>query len=135
MAISHVIAVLAFTGLAGTAWAQCPEPAESTSGTLQADGTTLCWSTVPEQIEVGAYFRIDVSVWTRDGPWTGDIRIDATMPAHGHGMNYLPVVSEVADGRFVADGLLFHMPGDWELLFELENGNRRIRLGSTLHVD
>lgn len=64
-------------------------------------------------IEVGKPFAIDVAVCA-----TGDletVRVDAMMPAHRHGMNYLPKVSRRATGRFRAEAMLFHMPGLWRI--------------------
>jgi hypothetical protein len=56
------------------------------------------------------------------------IAVDATMPAHRHGMNYRTTVTQVAPGEFRAEGLLFHMPGEWEFVFDLYFDERRERL-------
>lgn len=50
------------------------------------------------------------------------VRVDATMPAHKHGMNYVPTVSKLADGGFKAEGLVFHMRGQWEVAVEVDTG-------------
>jgi hypothetical protein len=42
-----------------------------------------------------------------------EVEVTATMPAHGHGMNYEPEVTQGEDGSFVASGMLFHMQGEW----------------------
>ncbi len=44
-------------------------------------------------------------------------------------MNYKPSISRVGNepGRFRADGLMFHMPGRWELAFDLGGGERLTR--------
>jgi hypothetical protein len=47
------------------------------------------------------------------------LRVDADMPAHRHGMNYRTTVTALGDGRFRAEGLMFHMAGRWRLLFDL----------------
>jgi hypothetical protein len=44
-----------------------------------------------------------------------DLRVDAIMPAHRHGMNYTPQITTVGDGVFEVDDMLFHMPGVWEV--------------------
>ena len=46
------------------------------------------------------------------------------MPAHQHGLNYAPEVSALGDGTFRVDGLLFHMPGLWELAFRSDMVSR-----------
>jgi hypothetical protein len=47
------------------------------------------------------------------------VRVDADMPAHRHGMNYRATVTPLVDGRFTAQGLMFHMPGRWRFIFDL----------------
>ena len=41
--------------------------------------------------------------------------VAAIMPAHQHGMNYEPVVKPLSEGRFLVSGMVFHMPGHWEV--------------------
>lgn len=55
--------------------------------------------------------------------------VDAIMPAHQHGMNYTPTVVDLGEGAFRVDGLLFHMPGVWEIQMELHD-----ETGVTLHT-
>ena len=45
------------------------------------------------------------------------------MPEHRHGMNYAPSVTRLGPQRWRAEGLMFHMPGKWEFIFELRAGN------------
>ena len=54
-----------------------------------------------------------------DGDSTFSLAVDADMPAHRHGMNYRASVTALGDGRFRADGLMFHMAGRWRILFDL----------------
>lgn len=55
-----------------------------------------------------------------------ELTIDATMPAHQHGMNYTPKVVATGERRFQVDGMLFHMPGLWELEIKLDLSGRVI---------
>jgi hypothetical protein len=83
----------------------------------------------PAPIAVGRDFALDVSVCARgqaDAPRA--LRVDAVMPAHRHGMNYRPSIEPRGDGRYLAQGLLFHMPGHWQLLFDVESSAGRERL-------
>lgn len=57
-------------------------------------------------------------------PFAGDLRVDAAMPQHGHGMNVAPSVKSTAPGEFRAEGMLFHMPGYWELYFDAVEAGR-----------
>ena len=57
-------------------------------------------------------------------PFAGDLRVDAAMPQHGHGMNVAPTVKQTGPGEFRAEGMLFHMPGYWELYFDAVEAGR-----------
>lgn len=46
------------------------------------------------------------------------IRVIPWMGEHGHGSNEVDA-SEVEAGRYVAEGVLFSMPGNWELVLEI----------------
>lgn len=43
------------------------------------------------------------------------IKVDATMPAHQHGMNYTPEIARMENGNFSISGMFFHMPGLWQM--------------------
>lgn len=47
------------------------------------------------------------------------VNVDAAMPHHGHGMNVVPSVTKLSDGYFSVEGMLLHMPGRWELYFDI----------------
>ena len=57
------------------------------------------------------------------------------MPAHGHGMNYQALVTPQSPGRYRAEGLLLHMPGRWDLLFEVRGGGKTDRLTHSISVE
>ena len=65
-------------------------------------------------------------------------KLDATMPSHGHGMNYTPAYTVLAQSsdmiKVQVDGLVLHMPGDWQWLVELGNGNERDTYSHTFNV-
>jgi hypothetical protein len=52
-------------------------------------------------------------------PLDARLRVDAVMPEHRHGMNTETVVTARGGGRYEAQGLLLHMPGRWELHFDV----------------
>ncbi|WP_170363799.1 hypothetical protein [Ruegeria arenilitoris] len=54
------------------------------------------------------------------------------MPAHRHGLNYVPEVSALGDGMFRVDDLLFHMPGLWELQADVHIGGRSLSYTSEI---
>jgi hypothetical protein len=100
-------------------------------------GGRLEWSTngaVPR----GEPFAMQVRAFGADGePLKGHaLGVDCTMPHHGHGMNVRPVITETATGCWTVDPLLLHMPGRWELCFDLagtDSRNRRSQI--TLEVE
>ncbi len=81
----------------------------------------LAWRAEPAPIQVSRVFRLQVAVCPLDAHLT---RVDATMPEHRHGMNYRPSLQPRGPGRWEVDGLLWHMPGRWELRFDVEVGGR-----------
>lgn len=88
------------------------------------DGTrhALAWHAEPG-IAVSEFFALEVAVCAAEGqPVPRTLRVDASMPEHQHGMNYRASVRPRGPGRFVAEGLLFHMPGRWQLRFEINVG-------------
>lgn len=98
----------------------CTLPADA--GATLADGPVqLAWRADPAPA-VGRGFVLHLLVCPAQARL---LRVDATMPEHRHGMNYRPSLHALGDGRWRADGLLWHMPGRWELRFDVEAGGTR----------
>jgi hypothetical protein len=115
-------------GLSIPAAAQdCAE--RSANHTMESARYRLAYRMVPEKIVVGSHFVIELVVCPKaDQPIPDNIRIDAHMPDHRHGMNYKPSIKAGDAGRYRAEGLLFHMPGRWELIFDVGAGGKTDRL-------
>lgn len=116
------------------AWA-CPNPEEGFRR-LASPQAEIAYRWEPGEIKVGRFFAAEVVACR--GPGHGDVRdiaLDATMPAHGHGMNYRPTVTRIGPDRFRVTGLMLHMPGTWRLTFDLQRGESRIRLTEELRLD
>jgi hypothetical protein len=104
---------------------------------IESAHAAFVWHAEPAQIAVGRAFSIVASVCPREGAAGAQVasfNVDATMPEHRHGMNYAPVIGRLPDGRWRADGLLFHMPGRWALAFEAQVDGRRERASRLLMV-
>ncbi len=113
----------------------CELPAGFTPrGRVESAGVTVVFRTLPPAIELGRHFAVEALV-CGDGAFPVLTRVDAQMPEHRHGMNYRPTLVDQGNGRYVAEGLLLHMPGRWELSFEVEAGARRTRLVSDVVMD
>jgi cytochrome c peroxidase len=79
-----------------------------------------------EEIAVSKHFKLEVAACSKSGGRAPDsLKVDATMPAHRHGMNYAPTVKKLGPGRWQAEGMLLHMPGRWELVFVVD-GERMV---------
>jgi cytochrome c peroxidase len=73
-----------------------------------------------EAIEVAKHFALEIEVCPKAGqPSPEGVKVDAHMPEHRHGMNYAPTLKALGPGRWRAEGLMFHMPGRWEFVFEV----------------
>lgn len=92
---------------------------------LAAGGVQAAWQVVGAPIAVGRHFALDLRVCPADAVLE---RVDAVMPEHRHGMNYRPSVKALGDGRWRAEGLMFHMAGRWELRLDVAQGGRTERL-------
>jgi len=99
-------------------------PAES----LRTADHTILYRASPR---VGEHFVVELAVC----PPPDAVRVDASMPAHRHGMNYQPSIVPLGEGRFRAEGLLFHMSGDWQLLFEVRAGGKTERATRDLRIE
>ena len=69
----------------------------------------------PKDVPLNKPFDAVVTVCSQTGKFPSRLTIDATMPAHKHGMNYKPKTSKLDNRTFKAENLLFHMPGSWRL--------------------
>ena len=109
----------------------------STTSPRGADGSPYAAAlrVDPEPIAIGRPFSAEVTVCGAEAAPPDRVAVDATMPRHGHGMNYTPEVVAVGPGRYEARGLLFHMPGLWRLEVVLYRDGRPVRLTHDLQVE
>jgi hypothetical protein len=116
--------------LATPAWADdCPlDLGRGTGWVVFSDHYLMAFRTDPLRIEVSEPFALVVNVCTRRGGPAELLAVDANMPEHRHGMNYRAAIVAKGDGRFRAEGLLFHMPGRWEITFDVRAGDDSERL-------
>jgi hypothetical protein len=113
--------------LPGLALADCP-PAAADGRLVQRGTVVLAWRALraaEPPIVVGEHFALLVQVCPADARLA---RVDASMPEHRHGMNYRPGLQALGGGRWRAEGLMFHMAGRWELVFDVVTGSTTTRL-------
>jgi hypothetical protein len=106
---------------APAATATAPAQAIASSG----GSYTVRFSPPAADLPVNELFTLQVTILDGSGavPATDvTLAVDAAMPAHRHGMNTAPQVRQSGPGRFTVEGMLLHMPGDWELYFDITRG-------------
>lgn len=131
----------AFAGLGPVASSQslaagCDVAQGAAGGRAESARYTVVYRTEPASIVVGRAFAMEVQVCAKgQAAVPTGLRVDAQMPAHRHGMNYRPSVVAQGDGRFRAEGLLFHMPGRWEFIFDLDASGAHERITRDLLLE
>ncbi len=96
-------------------------------GAQRIDGGAVqaWWLPEPSPLQVGKPFALLVTLCPTQARL---LRLDAHMPEHRHGMNYRPSVQALGEGRWRAEGLLWHMPGRWEWVLDTELAAQKHRL-------
>ena len=122
---------LALVGMHGGAAAQsCGDALGKGVARGESKRYVVAWRADPAPVTVSRHFALDIVVCPKSGATPAQsLAVDATMPAHRHGMNYRPTITAKGAGRFRAEGLMFHMPGAWELTFDVggDEGAERVR--------
>ena len=111
----------------------CAEESDESDFQLLGDQYDVLLSP-QEDLAVSESFSMVITVCGGQQMATG-ISIDAVMPAHGHGMNYTPelrplgqVGSTGKDTGFVAQGMILHMPGQWQWQIEIQSDTGKEKL-------
>jgi hypothetical protein len=132
MIAKHWLGVLLAAAPALAAGQACDAP----GARIESDRMVVIYRTVPAKIAVGQHFAVEARVCAKDaGAAPAGLRVDAAMPEHRHGMNYKTKVTAKGDGRYLAEGLLFHMPGRWQLLFDVDGAGRAERLTADINLE
>ncbi|MDP2316014.1 MAG: FixH family protein [Pseudomonadota bacterium] len=120
-------------GAAPTAAEPAAEPALSVAPLPTVNKLyRITWHTTPAPPPLSTLFEIEAVVTDPAGAPVEDaqVRINARMPQHGHGMATNPEddpgTCDAAGacthpgGRYLTRGMKFHMPGEWTLRFDVE---------------
>ena len=117
-------------------FAQPCSPALTGGKQLESARFSLGYRAVPEALAVGRHFALELAVCPKAGTQAPEsVRVDAHMPEHRHGMNYQARVVAAPGGRYRADGLMFHMPGRWEFVFDLRAAGKTDRLTQSIVLE
>ena len=86
-------------------------------------------------IDLNKHFSLDVTIEASDGADSLQVKVDADMPAHQHGMNTQPELSEKGDSTYQVDGMLFHMSGEWVIMVDVTRAGRTERASFPVQVE
>jgi hypothetical protein len=127
----------AFAPAAGGAAQACDPPLQGAAIRVMRSGShAVAWRAEPQPIAVGTHFAVELAVCAATGAGAFDtVAVDADMPEHRHGMNYRASVVALGQGRYRAEGLMFHMAGRWRLTVELRAAAAVERLTDEVTVD
>jgi hypothetical protein len=101
-----------------------------------AGSYSVSFESSPRPIPLNAPFDLRFTVSRKDGSKVKPaVEVDARMPQHRHGMSRMPRLTEQPDGSFRAEGLLFHMPGLWELYFDITEAGRTERAQVSVRLE
>ena len=132
MRIPAIIAALFLGLISAPVWACANIPAEARQ--IQAAQFKLVVTPNPAPIPLNKPFALDIRLCDgRMAEFPQLTAVDARMPAHRHGMNYRPTLTKLDWGHYRAEGLLLHMPGNWDFTFDFTGAGRRERL--TFNLD
>ena len=115
--------------------AQLPPPSAPTAAAIwpaqrKTDGGNFTVTIQPEGggITTNKHFSLNVVLEAGAGAAApNSVAVDADMPSHGHGMNTKPETIHEGGARYRADGMLFHMAGEWSIMVEISAGTTKER--------
>ncbi len=118
---------------------QAPPWGKAAAHTSNAGTYVIRVAPDPAGIPQGDVFELEVWVCEARTPERladdVELAVDADMPEHGHGLPRLPSVERIGPGHFRARGLRLHMPGLWELYFDIGRGALTERAQITLTLE
>lgn len=122
-------AALLALALCCSATVACKLPAQRGWQAAAQGPVRLAWRA--PRIVAGEMFALQIALCPAQARL---VAVDATMPDHGHGMNYAVRLQAPAAGRWRADGLLWHMAGRWELRFDVDVDGERHTLRHSVQL-
>lgn len=111
------------------------EPGAETWSEVESESWRLRWRSEPHPPRFQETSRLVLEVEGRHGSVPAELRADAGMPDHGHGLLRHPQVESVAVGRFTLENLYLHMPGTWIVYLDVGRDGIFERLEVVLEVD
>ncbi len=109
-----------------------PAPPEDVDPSRRAEGSEgrgfVLYRPHPDPIVLNEPFEVELRVFENGSsprPIEGaDVYVSGWMPDHLHGMVLQPETTELGGGIYRARGLLFHMPGHWQIFVDVVVGRK-----------
>ena len=121
--------LLALLAAAVPAVADCPlDLGRGTGWVVFSDHYMIAFRPEPMRIEVGEPFALLFNVCTKNGNPAELVAVEAQMPEQKRAMKYKPTIVSAGEGRYRAEGMVFDMPGRWELAIDVRAGEESERL-------
>jgi hypothetical protein len=120
--------------------AQLEPPSGAEQKLSNAGSYVVSYVTHPHPIPMNEMFAIEFWVSpTETGQALTDamrVDVDARMPHHHHGMYRVPLIRLMGgSGHYEAVGMLFHMPGYWEIYFDITHDGVTERAQFSVEID
>ena len=82
----------------------------------------VAWASTPSPVPMLALHSWTITITDPAGAPVDDAQVTVLggMPAHSHGLPTAPVVRGLGGGRYLVEGLKFHMPGAWVVAFRIK---------------
>jgi len=103
-------------------------PSHAASG-VSTDGLyTVAWSSELEPLAINRLHRWTLTLTDSDGEpvEAATFVVTGGMPEHNHGLPTRPQVTRyLGDGRYLLEGMRFHMQGDWTISIAIDSPRGR----------
>lgn len=97
----------------------------------QPSGLTLHLKSLQSPIPLNQMHQWEITIINGEGLPVEDAEVTVTggMPEHDHGLATAPrVTQQLGEGRYLLEGVRFHMPGMWKLDFDIRADNQRYQV-------
>lgn len=115
------------------------EPAAQRGGPSRGGSFYVVYSPTPDPVPLNQLFRLDLAVYEGDNhsrpAADTELLVRGWMPEHEHGMSLVPEVHPLGGGRFAVEGMLFHMPGRWQLEVDVRRNGAAERATFEIQVE
>jgi len=95
---------------------------------LQSDGLVVALESQQQPVPLNQMHSWVITLRTPEGvPMEGaSIAVEGGMPEHDHGLATSPqVTTSLGEGRYLLEGVRFHMAGEWVLKLQIEHQSRQ----------